>query len=102
MKVGELGSFNPSQIGDLKGQVRRESHAKTVRWPDWDRHPATDAWADQLSGLWGSSAFLWFFAFAVVLGSEWGLRRMWGMVLLNPRTSKKNSPGERVNPGRPG
>jgi uncharacterized membrane protein len=67
-------------LGKLKGQVRRESHTKTARWPDWDRHPASDAWSDQLGGLWASAALIWFFAFAALLVAEWGLRRMWGMV----------------------
>jgi uncharacterized membrane protein len=67
-------------LGELKGQARQESRAKTVHWPDWDRRPATDAWSDQFAGLWGSTAFLWFLAFAACLGAEWGLRRHWGMV----------------------
>ena len=67
-------------LGELKGEVRRESHAKVVRWPDWDRHPTTDSIPDQLVGLWGSSALLWLVAFAALLGGEWGLRRKWGMV----------------------
>ncbi len=67
-------------LGELKGQVRRESHARVERWPDWDRHPATDAWPDQIAGLWASSALLWMLAFAALLCGEWGLRRKWGMV----------------------
>jgi uncharacterized membrane protein len=68
------------RLAELKGQVRREGHAKTIRWPDWDRRPTTDTVPDQLAGLWGSAALLWFFAFAALLSGEWGLRRMWGMV----------------------
>jgi uncharacterized membrane protein len=67
-------------LGDLKGQARRESYAKTVHWPDWDRHPASEAVPDQVAGLWGSTTMLWFVAFAALLCTEWGLRRHWGMV----------------------
>ena len=67
-------------LSELKGEARRESHAKTVRWPDWDRHPATETIPDQLAGIWGSSALIWLLAFAALLGCEWGLRRKWGMV----------------------
>jgi hypothetical protein len=67
-------------LGDIRGEVRKESHATSVRWPDWDRRPATDAWPDQFAGLWGSSALIWFLAFAALLAAEWSLRRMWGMV----------------------
>jgi uncharacterized membrane protein len=67
-------------LNELKGQVRRESHAKVIRWPDWDRHPASPTWSDQFAGLWGSTAALWFLAFAGCLAAEWGLRRRWGMV----------------------
>jgi uncharacterized membrane protein len=67
-------------LSELRGQARRESHAKTVHWPDWDRHPASEAVPDQLAGLWGSTAMLWFLAFAALLCTEWGLRRHWGMV----------------------
>lgn len=67
-------------LGELKGQARRESHAKTVHWPDWDRYPASEAIPDQLAGLWGSTAMLWFVTFAALLCTEWGLRRHWGMV----------------------
>jgi uncharacterized membrane protein len=81
------GRFSPADettllklVGEVRGQVRKESHAKTVRWPDWDRHPASDSVGDQVAGLWGTAAPLWFLAFATLLGLEWGLRRMWGMV----------------------
>jgi uncharacterized membrane protein len=81
------GRFSPADettllklLGEVKGQVRRESQARTVRWPDWDRHPASDAALDQFAGLWGSAAPLWFLAFAALLATEWGLRRLWGMV----------------------
>ena len=67
-------------LSELKGEVRKESHAKTVRWPDWERHPATDTLLDQIAGLWGSSAVIWLVLFAALLGTEWGLRRKWGMV----------------------
>jgi hypothetical protein len=67
-------------LSELKGRVRQESHAKTVRYPDWDRHPASDAFPDQVTGLWGSSSLFWFLGFAALLCTEWGLRRKWGMV----------------------
>jgi uncharacterized membrane protein len=85
--VASGGQFYPADetlllklLSDLKGQVRQESHARVIRWPDWDRRPVSDAWTDQLAGLWGSAAPLWFIAFAALLGCEWGLRRLWGMV----------------------
>ena len=67
-------------LDELKSQVNRESRMKTTHWPDWKRLPASERPRDQLSGLWDSFALVSFLLFVLLIGSEWGLRRMWGLV----------------------
>ena len=49
-------------------------------WPDWRRHPPSDALGDQLTTLWNSTALPCFLAFVTLLCTEWYLRRRWGLV----------------------
>jgi hypothetical protein len=67
-------------LDDLKSQVNNESRHKTTQWPDWNRLPASEHTRDQLAGLWNSFALVGFLLFTAFLGSEWLLRRMWGLV----------------------
>ena len=67
-------------LDELKYQVNAESRHKTTQWPDWNRLPASDHARDQLAGLWSSFALGGFLLFTVLLGGEWLLRRMWGLV----------------------
>jgi hypothetical protein len=67
-------------LDDLKSQVNSESRHKTTQWPDWNRLPASDHTRDQLAGLWHSFALGGFLLFTALLGGEWLLRRMWGLV----------------------
>jgi hypothetical protein len=67
-------------LDELKSQVNSESRHKTTQWPDWNRLPASEHTRDQLAGLWNSFALVGFLLFAGLLGSEWLLRRMWGLV----------------------
>ncbi len=81
------GRFHPAQeeaflqyLEELQGQVNRESRHKTTHWPDWNRVPAPESTRDQLSGLWNSFALAGMLLFVALLGSEWLLRRWWGLV----------------------
>jgi hypothetical protein len=67
-------------LDELKNQVNRESRMKTTHWPDWQHLPASDHTRDQLSGMWNSFALVSFLLFIALLGSEWLLRRLWGLV----------------------
>jgi hypothetical protein len=67
-------------LDELQGQVNRESRHKTTHWPDWKRLPASDYARDQLAGLWHSFALVSFLLFSSLLGGEWLLRRLWGLV----------------------
>jgi hypothetical protein len=67
-------------LDELKNQVSRESRQKTTHWPDWQRLPSSDRARDQLSGLWNSFALVGFLLFVALLGTEWLLRRLWGLV----------------------
>lgn len=67
-------------LDELKGQVNREARHKTTHWPDWKRLPRSEAARDQLAGLWNSFALVSFAFFVALLGSEWLLRRLWGLV----------------------
>ena len=50
-------------LAELKGQTRSETHARAVRWPDWQQLPASEQWPDQLRALWQSSALVCVLAF---------------------------------------
>ena len=67
-------------LDELKNQVNRESRQKTTHWPDWQHIPVSDHTRDQLSGIWNSFALIGFLLFIALLGSEWLLRRLWGLV----------------------
>ena len=67
-------------LDELKGQVSGAARHRTTQWPDWKRLPATDHTRDQLAGLWNSFALLGFLLFTALLGCEWLLRRLWGLV----------------------
>jgi uncharacterized membrane protein len=67
-------------LDDLKSQASRDARQKTILWPDWQRLPPSDHLRDQLSGLWNSFAFVGFLLFVLLIGSEWTLRRLWGLV----------------------
>jgi hypothetical protein len=67
-------------LDELKGQVSRESRHKTVYWPDWKRLPASQSVRDQMPGLWHSFALISLLLFVALLGTEWALRRWWGLV----------------------
>lgn len=57
-----------------------QPRAKIEVWPDWRRGPASPSASDQLATLWNSTALPCFVAFVGLLGTEWYLRRRWGMV----------------------
>lgn len=67
-------------LDELKSQVNRESRHKTTHWPDWKRLPASDGMRDQLAGLWHSFALVSLVVFVALVGGEWLLRRLWGLV----------------------
>ncbi|MSQ94755.1 MAG: hypothetical protein EXR98_09390 [Gemmataceae bacterium] len=67
-------------LDELKSQVNRESRLKTVHWPDWRKVPASESARDQLPALWNSFALMSLLLFVALVGSEWGLRRWWGLV----------------------
>jgi hypothetical protein len=67
-------------LDELRGQVNRESRHKTTHWPDWRRVPTSDHPRDQLAGLWHSFGLVTLLLFVTLVGSEWLLRRMWGLV----------------------
>jgi hypothetical protein len=67
-------------LDELRNQVNRESRQKTMHWPDWQRVPASDHMRDQISGLWSSFALVGFLLFVGLVGGEWLLRRLWGLV----------------------
>jgi hypothetical protein len=56
------------------GWVKREV------WPNWKMPPASDALADQLGALFQSLALPCLVLFVLCLGTEWFLRRWWGLV----------------------
>jgi hypothetical protein len=58
----------PNYFKELKGQPLANAKPKPRYLPDWRRNH--------------SGGFLtgWLIAFVVVVGLEWGLRRLWGMV----------------------
>jgi len=67
-------------LDDLKNQASRDARQKTTYWPDWQHLPPSDHVRDQLAGLWNSFAFVGFLLFVLLIGSEWTLRRLWGLV----------------------
>jgi uncharacterized membrane protein len=67
-------------LDELKSQASRDARQKTIHWPDWQRLPPSDHVRDQLAGLWNSFAFVGFLLFVLLIGAEWTLRRMWGLV----------------------
>jgi uncharacterized membrane protein len=85
--VASDGQFHLAQeaellqlLDELKNQASRDARQKTTHWPDWQRLPPSDHVRDQLSGLWNSFAFVGFLLFVLLIGSEWLLRRLWGLV----------------------
>ncbi len=67
-------------LDELKDQASRDARQKTTHWPDWQRLPPSDHLRDQLAGLWNSFAFVGFSLFVLLIGCEWTLRRLWGLV----------------------
>lgn len=67
-------------LDELKGQVGGEARQKTVYFPDWKRLPSSDGVRDQIGGLLRSFAAVGFILFVILLGTEWLLRRRWGLV----------------------
>jgi hypothetical protein len=85
--VASDGQFHLAQeadllqlLDDLKNQASRDARQRTTHWPDWQRLPPSDHLRDQLAGLWNSFAFVGFLLFVLCIGSEWTLRRLWGLV----------------------
>ena len=58
----------PTFLDDLVGQKDESIKPKPRYLPDWRRDHS------------GGFLPIWLIAFALLLGAEWGLRRMWGMV----------------------
>ena len=58
----------PTFLDDLVGQKDESIKPKPRYLPDWRRDHS------------GGFLPIWLIAFALLLGTEWGLRRMWGMV----------------------
>ena len=67
-------------LDELRSQASRDARQKTIHWPDWQRLPPSDQVRDQLAGLWNSFAFVGFLLFVVLIGAEWTLRRIWGLI----------------------
>ena len=67
-------------LDELEGQVRADGRHKTSHWPDWTRLPASGHVRDQAAGLWSSFALFSYLLFIALIGSEWLLRRLWGLV----------------------
>ncbi|HWY85602.1 MAG TPA: glutamine amidotransferase, partial [Gemmataceae bacterium] len=67
-------------LEELLSQRDAVPRARIELWPDWRRHPPSDALGDQISTLWNSTALPCFLAFVTLLCSEWYLRRRWGLV----------------------
>jgi uncharacterized membrane protein len=67
-------------LDELQSQASRDARQKTVHWPDWQRIPPSDHLRDQVSGLWNSFALVSFVLFVGLIGCEWLLRRLWGLV----------------------
>jgi uncharacterized membrane protein len=67
-------------LDELKSQVNRESRHKTTHWPDWQRVPPSEEMRDQAAGIWNSFALVGLLLFVALLGLEWLLRRLWGLV----------------------
>jgi uncharacterized membrane protein len=89
MRMAEAseGRFHPAEesallqyLDELSTQVNTESRHKTTHWPDWKRLPASDSTRDQVIGMWQSFSLLALVLFVSLLGGEWLLRRMWGLV----------------------
>jgi hypothetical protein len=58
----------PGYLKELKAQPMDVQKPKPKFYPDWRRNHS------------GGFLPLWLVAFALLLGAEWGLRRLWGMV----------------------
>lgn len=67
-------------LDELRNQASRDARQKTTHWPDWQRLPPSDHVRDQLAGLWNSFAIAGFLLFVLLIGCEWTLRRLWGLV----------------------
>ncbi|HZZ82467.1 MAG TPA: vWA domain-containing protein [Gemmataceae bacterium] len=67
-------------LDELQSQASRDARQKTTHWPDWQRVPASDHLRDQVAGMWNSFALVGFLLFVGIIGSEWLLRRLWGLV----------------------
>jgi hypothetical protein len=67
-------------LNGLGEQTGSGDRARVERWPDWGQKPLSDSTADQLQALWGSGALLSGMAFALLICTEWVLRRRWGLV----------------------
>ncbi len=75
-RAEDLASF----LQKLGAQPLPQSKPKTKVWPDWRRTPTSRGAGDQLSSLAGSGLLLIFGLFVALLGTEWLLRRYWGLV----------------------
>ncbi len=67
-------------LSELQGHAKEESVSRTRHWPDWRRLPASSTVRDQADALWSSATFPAFLVFAMLLCTEWGLRRWWDLV----------------------
>ena len=67
-------------LKDLASMPLPQGKQKAKLWPDWRRHPADRSAAAQLAALASSGILPCFLVFVFLLGLEWLLRRLWGLV----------------------
>jgi uncharacterized membrane protein len=67
-------------LRELRDRTGAPGWVKRDVWPNWKTPPASDALPDQLSALVRSLALPCFILFVLLVCTEWGLRRWWGLV----------------------
>jgi hypothetical protein len=67
-------------LNELRERTAGPGWIKRDVWPNWKISPVSDAASDQIGALLQSLALPCLVLFVACIGTEWFLRRWWGMV----------------------